>query len=328
MMRKIKFGIIGLGFIANKFAETVKAMNSAELVAVADRAKASAAAFGKRYGVPTDKCYASLEELVRDESIDVVYVSVPHVFHKDITLVCLENGKGVLCEKPVAITADEIKEVIVAAEKNKVFFMEAMKTRFLPINQKVKQLIAAGEIGEVRLLQADFGFKAPVDPENRLFNQELGGGALLDVGVYNLSYSTFLLGNAPEFITGNLYIGETGVDENVSINLAYPGGKQAQLYSAINLNTVRDAVIIGTEGRITVPRFSNAETATLFKDGKEETFHLPFGITGFEYQIEEVVNCLNNGKLQSEIMSWDDSIKTMEILDNVKNYGNKSFYQQ
>ncbi|CZR10137.1 Gfo/Idh/MocA family protein [Trichococcus ilyis] len=327
-MEKIKFGIIGLGFIANKFAETVNAMDSVELAAVADRDKDSAEAFGKRYDVPTDKCYASPEELVRDESVDVVYVAVPHVFHKDISLICLENGKGVLCEKPVAITAAEIKEMIAAAERNQVFFMEAMKTRFLPVNQKVKQWIDAGEIGEVRLLQADFGFKAPLDPESRLFNKELGGGALLDVGVYNLSYSTFILGNAPEFITANLYIGETGVDENVGINLAYPGGKQAQLYGAINLNTVRDATIVGTKGRITVPRFSNAETATLFKDGKEETFHLPFGITGFEYQIEEVVNCLNNGKLQSEIMSWEDSIKTMEILDSVRNDGNQSFYRK
>lgn len=326
-MKKIKWGIIGLGFIANKFAQTVTAMDSVELVAVADRDKARSEAFGKAYGVPAEKCYASYEELVRDESIDVVYVAVPHTLHKDISLICLQNGKGVLCEKPVTITADEVKEIIATAEENKVFFMEAMKTRFLPINQKVKQLIAAGEIGEVRLLQADFGFKAPVDPANRLFNKELGGGALLDVGVYNLSYSTFIFGNEPEFVSGSLYIGETGVDENVSINLAYPGGKQAQLYGAINLNTVRDATIIGTKGRISVPRFSNAETATFFKDGKEEIFHMPHEITGFEYEIREVVNCLNNGKLQSEIMSWEDSIKTMELLDSVKNDGNKSYYR-
>lgn len=166
-----------------------------------------------------------------------------------------------------------------------------------------------------------------VDPANRLFNKELGGGALLDVGVYNLSYTTFILGNAPDFISGSLYIGETGVDENVSINLAYPGGKQAQLYGAINLNTIRDANIIGTKGRICVPRFSNAETATLFKDGKEETFQMPHEITGFEYEISEVTNCINSGKLQSEIMSWEDSIKTMELLDSVKNDGTKSYYR-
>lgn len=318
-MRKIKWGIIGLGNIANKFAQTVKAMESVELEAVASRSKEKSEAFGKLYDVQAHKCYGSYEELINDESIDVVYIAVPHVFHKEISILCLKNGKGVLCEKPVTINESEIRAVIDVAKDNKMFFMEAMKTRFLPINQKVKEIINQGALGDIRLLQADFGFSSEFDSKDRLYNKDLGGGALLDVGIYAISYSSFIFGNYPKDIKSNVYIGKSGVDECVSINLEYEEGKQAQLYAAINLDTVRDANIIGTKGRIRIPKFSNADTAYVFIDGKEEKIEIPFEINGFEYQIKEVVDCINKGKLQSEIMSWKDSIEIMNIMDSVKN---------
>lgn len=318
-MKKIKWGIIGLGNIANKFAQTVIAMDSVELKAVASRSREKSEAFGKLYDVPVHNCYGSYEEMVKYENIDVVYIAVPHVFHKEISILCLKNGKGVLCEKPATINESEIREVIQVANENKMFFMEAMKTRFLPINQKVKEIINQGILGDIRLLQADFGFRAAVNPKDRLFNKDLGGGALLDVGIYTISYSSFIFGNYPKDIKSNLYIGETGVDECVSINLEYEEGKQAELYAAINLNTVRDANIIGTKGRIRVPKFSNADTAYILIDDKEEKIEMPFEINGFEYQIREVSKCINEGKLQSEIMSWKDSIEIMNIMDRVKN---------
>lgn len=318
-MKKVKWGIIGLGNIANKFAQTVKAMDSVELEAVASRNKEKSEVFGKVYDVSSKKCYGSYEELVKDESIEAVYIAVPHVFHKELSIMCLRNGKAVLCEKPVTMDGNEIKEVINIAEENKMFFMEAMKTRFLPINQKIKQLIYERRIGDVRLLQADFGFNAPFDPDSRLFNKNLGGGALLDVGIYNISYSSFIFGKHPQSIKSNMYIGKTGVDECVSINLGYDKGEQAQLYGAINLNTIRDANIIGTKGRICVPKFSNADTAYILIDGKEKKIQMPFDINGFEYQIEEVVKCITEGKLQSEIMSWNDSIEIMNIMDHIRN---------
>jgi Predicted dehydrogenases and related proteins len=318
-LRKIKWAIMGTGHIANKFAQTIKAMDSVEFEAVASRSKEKSEAFGKIYDLPSKKCYGGYEEIVRDESIDAIYIAVPHTAHKELSILCLKNGKAVLCEKSVTINGSELSEVISAAEQNKVFFMEAMKTRFLPINQKVKSLINEGRIGEVRLLQADFGFNAPFDPANRLFNKDVGGGALLDVGVYGLSYSSFIFEKNPKSITSDLYIGKTGVDECVSINLGYDEGKQAQIYAAINLNTIREANILGTKGRICVPHFSNAETAYIFIDGKEEKIEMPFGINGFEYQIEEVNKCINEGKLQSEIMSWNDSIEIMNIMDSIRN---------
>lgn len=320
-MRKIKWGIIGLGNIANKFAQAIKAMDTVSLEGVASRDKGKSIAFGKVFDVPSEKCHGSYEDLVKDDNIDVIYIAVPNVFHKQLSILCLKNGKAVLCEKSVAMNGNEIREVINAAEENQLFFMEAMKTRFLPINQKMKFLIQDGRIGEVRFLQADFGFSAPFDPMHRLFNKCLGGGALLDVGIYNVSFSAFIFGNHPNIIQSNLYTGKSGVDESVSVNLGYEGGKQAQLYGAINLNTIREANIIGTNGRICISRYSNAETAYVIIDGKEEKIQMPFSINGFEYQISEVVKCINEKKLQSEIMSWKDSIEIMDIMDHIRRTG-------
>ncbi|MDD7793345.1 Gfo/Idh/MocA family protein [Clostridium sp. 'White wine YQ'] len=323
-MKKLRWGIIGLGEIANKFAQAVTKMENVELVSVASRSMEKSIAFGNKYSVSKDRCYGSYEDIVKDDTVDAIYVAVLHPFHKDISIMCLENGKAVLCEKPVTISEEEVKEVIKTAEENKVFFMEAMKTRFLPINKKVKEWIEEGRIGDVRLLQADFGFKAEFDPLGRLYNKELGGGALLDVGIYTISYSSFIFGNKPISIGSNLYIGSTGVDECASINLTYNEGKQAQLYGAINVNSKREANIIGTEGRICVERFSSADTATIWVNGREEEkIYIPFDINGFEYQINEVVDCISNGKFQSEIMSWQDSIDIMRIMDEVRTQGIK-----
>ncbi|MHC1683326.1 MAG: Gfo/Idh/MocA family protein [Clostridiaceae bacterium] len=321
-MNNIKWGIIGLGNIAKKFAHALKGMEGVTLEAVASRTEESSEAFGKEYDLQLDKCYGSYKEIVKDEAIDVIYIAVPHSFHKEISILCLENGKSVLCEKPVAIDKEEIEEVIKIAKEKNLFFMEAMKTRFLPINLKVKQWIEEGRIGEVQLLQADFGFKVDFNPSHRLYNKELGGGALLDVGIYGVSYSSFIFGNEPISIKGNAYIGTTGVDENISISLRYKEGKLAQLYSSINLETRREANIIGTEGRICVPRFSNAEYAKIISNGKEENIHIPFKINGFEYQIQQVTKCIKEGKTQSDLMSWKDSVEIMKIMDYIKNNWN------
>lgn len=318
MLGNIKWGIIGLGGIANKLAEAVKGMKGVELIAVASRSKEKSIEFGKKYDVPINKCYGSYDDIVKDDEVDVIYIAVPHTFHKDLSILCLKNGKAVLCEKPVTISEGEIKEVIKTAEENKLFFMEAMKTRFLPINRKVKEWVNEGKIGEVRLLQADFGSLVPFDADGRMFNKTLAGGALLDVGIYDISYSSFIFGNNPLDIQSSLYIGKTGVDENVSMTLTYAEGKQSQLYGSINLPTRREANLLGTKGRICVPRFSSADTAILVVDGKEEKIHIPFEINGFEYQIEEVCRCIREDKLQSDEMSWNDSIEIMKIMDSIQ----------
>ena len=243
-MKKIKWGIIGLGNIANKFAQAVTKMQNTELIAVASRTKEKSEHFGNKYGVVKEKCYGTYEEIVRDNDVDVIYIAVPHSMHKEISILCLENKKAVLCEKPVTLNEEEVVEVINCAKENKTFFMEAMKTRFLPVHKEVRRIIKNGEIGEVKLIQADFGFFTEFNEENRLFNPKLGGGALLDVGIYPISYGAWLMEEEPSSIKSNIFVGKTGVDENVSAIISYKNGKEVHVYAAINLNTVREAVMV------------------------------------------------------------------------------------
>ena len=317
-MKKIKWGIIGLGNIANKFAQAVTKMQNTELIAVASRTKEKSEHFGNNYGVVKEKCYGTYEEIVRDNDVDVIYIAVPHSMHKEISILCLENKEAVLCEKPVTLNEEEVVEVINCAKENKTFFMEAMKTRFLPVHKEVRRIIKNGEIGEIKLIQADFGFFTEFNEENRLFNPKLGGGALLDVGVYPISYGAWLMEEEPSSIKSNIFVGKTGVDENVSTIISYKNGREVHVYAAINLNTVREANIIGTKGILRIPRFSSGEKLIINIDGREEIKEFPFDINGFEYQIEEVNELIRKGKLESLTMSWSDSRRVMKILDKIK----------
>ena len=317
-MKKIRWGILGPGNIANRFVEGLKVLAEAELYAIGSRSKEKAEAFGEKYGVSKEKCYGSYEELARDTNIDVIYVAVPHMFHKEHSIMCMKHGKAVLCEKPVAMNEDEIKEMVQAAEQNKVFFMEAMWSRFLPTAVLVRKWITEGRIGETRMLQADFGFRSKWEPLSRLLNPALGGGALLDVGIYVVSLSSFIFGEAPVKINSMSWIGKSGVDEETIINLGYGKGRLSSLQCAVRTETPQNAYILGTEGRICMPKFWGGERATLYSHGEEENVYLPFIANGFEYEISEVNQCINDGKLQSDIMSWKESIEIMKTLDSIK----------
>ncbi len=314
---KIKWGIIGLGSIAATFTEALVKSDSSELVAVASRNVEKSLDFGLKHNVKAKKCYGSYVDLVKDDEIDVVYIAVPHVFHKEISLLCLNHNKAVLCEKPVAMNINEITEVIELARSKKLFYMEAMKTRFLPVIKTVKEKIDSGDIGEVRLIKADFGFNAPFDPKSRLYNKELGGGAFLDVGIYNVSLSTYIYNELPEEIYSNMLMSRTDVDLCGSVCLTYSNGRQANLYSSINLDTICDAIIIGTKGIIRIPMYHKADTAYITIDGKEEVIHIPFNVNSMEYEINEVNQCLKNNLVESSIMSWDDTLRITKLMDEI-----------
>jgi dihydrodiol dehydrogenase / D-xylose 1-dehydrogenase (NADP) len=317
-MSKIRWGILGPGKIANDFAKALKALPEAEVFAVASRVKNRALMFGKQYGVNEDRCYGSYEELLKDNTIDAVYVAVPHVFHKELSLMSLKYGKAVLCEKPVTMDAKEIEEVVEMAGRKNLFFMEAMWTRFLPAVRKALQLANNGTIGKLQIVQADFGFKGHKNPEGRLFNKSLGGGAFLDVGIYTISLSTYFFGETPESITSTAFIGDTGIDEQAAISFNYKNGGIASLYCSINANTPQGAHIIGDKGRIYIPDFWRAERATLFANEQEEIINMPFIANGYEYEAQEVMNCLKEGKTQSNIMSWKESVEIMKIMDELQ----------
>lgn len=318
MGSKTRWGILSTGNIAKQFARGLSALPDAELAAVGSRAQETADAFGDEFNVP--RRHASYEALANDPEVDVIYVSTPHQMHRANTLLCIGAGKPVLCEKPFAINALEAADMVDAARRANVFLMEAMWTRFLPAIAKVREWLADGRIGEPRMVNADFGFRAEVNPKGRLFCLDYGGGALLDVGVYTISFASMVFGEAPIRTAGFAHIGETGVDEQASMVLGYGNGQTASLTCAVRLNTPHNATIVGTKGSILIhPRFWCTMGATLRVDGEDDVeFTMPHKGNGYEYQAEEVMRCLREGKRESAIMPLDESVAIMQTMDQIR----------
>ena len=317
-MDKIRWGIIGTGNIAHQFARGLQSVPDAELVAVGSRTKESANKFGDEFNVKHR--HASYEALASDSSVDAVYIATPHTLHKENALQCLQNYKNVLVEKPFAVNAQEAQEVINFAREQGVFLMEAMWTRFFPAMVKLHDLVAAGAIGDVQLVQADFGFRmGTVKPEHRLFNPELAGGALLDVGIYPISFASMLFGKQPQRIVGMTNIGETGVDELSSVIFGYEHNQMAIATTAIRVNTAHEARVYGTEGQIHMPDFWHPKELTLIRSGQPpQTFDLPFEGNGYNYEAIEVSNCLREGKTESAVIPLAETLAIMQTLDRIR----------
>jgi predicted dehydrogenase len=313
----IRWGIIGSGNIARQFARGLAVLPDAALVAVGSRSQGAADAFGELFGVP--RRHASYDALANDPDVDAVYIATPHVLHKENSLLCLRAGKAVLCEKPFTINAREAEDLIAYARGAGLLLMEAMWTRFLPIIVRLRQLLAEGAIGEVRMLSADFGFRAKADPASRLFNPALGGGALLDVGIYPVSLASMVFG-APARVTGMAHLGETGVDEQAAIILGYDGGRLAQLSTAIRTSTPHEALLMGTEGQIKIETpWWMPTRMTVHQAGKApELIELPFTGNGYNYEAAEVMRCLREGQRESPIMPLDETLTIMQTLDTIR----------
>lgn len=317
-MDKIRWGILGTGGIARKFAEALKSLPDAELAAVGSRTQEAAEAFGRQYGFA--RRHGTYEALMADPGVDVVYVATPHPLHKENSLGCLRGGKAVLCEKPFTINAGELREVIACAREKNLFLMEAMWTRYFPAAVKLRSLIAEGAIGEVRLVLADFGFHPAFDPKSRLFDIALGGGALLDLGVYPVSFASMVFGGPPQRVLSTTRIGSTGVDEQSAAILEYPDGKQALVSCTVLADTPKDAHVVGTKGRLRLERpFWFPSTVTLTPEsGKETEFKLPFTGNGYGFEAIEVMKCLREGKKESAAMPLAESLTVMETLDKIR----------
>ena len=316
MADKIRWGVLGPGSISRSFAIGLKAVPDAELIAVGSRAQERADKFGDEFDVPHR--HASYADLVADADVDAVYVASPHSGHAEHSILCLEAGKPVLCEKPFAINAKQAKAMIDAARKNNVFLMEAMWTRFLPVIGKVREWLAAGAIGDVHMVTADFGFGASFNIESRLFNPELGGGALLDVGIYAVSFASMVFGSQPERIASMAQKCESGVDERSAMIFGYDAGQLAVLYTAICTTTPQTAVILGGSGNIEMPGFWHGTQATLRAGGEEESVEMPFDGNGYGYQAMEVMRCIREGRLESDILPLDESLAIMQTMDTVR----------
>lgn len=315
-MDKIRWGILGTGKIARTFATALQSMDDCTLSAVASRNVSRAKEFAA--GFQIEKAYGSYEELAKDPDIDVVYIAVPHTEHKENAKLCIKNNKAVLCEKPISINAEE--ELINAACEHRVFLMEAMWTKFLPATQKVKRWIDEGRIGKVLHIKASFGFHSEFDINSRLYNPNLGGGALLDVGIYPITYATYLLGKLPDKIVSSAVIGKSGVDEQNVMVFKYDDGVIADLSSAISAETGMDALIAGDKGYIKVNNFWKADSAAVYDNSHRciEEFNEPFKANGYEYEASEVNRCIREGKPESDINPLKATLEIMTLLDGIR----------
>lgn len=305
------------GVIAHKFAEGLKVLNDAVPFAVGSRSLDKARDFARQYGM--EKAYGSYEELADDPDVDIIYIATPHPYHYESAMLCLKAGKAVLCEKPFTMNAKETGRIINFAREKGLFLMEAMWTRFLPAIVKVREWLAEGLIGDVQFLEADFGFLFNGDPSGRLLNPALGGGALLDIGIYPVSFASMVFKSQPKTIRSLAHIGSTHVDEQFAALFGYQDGKMASLAGSLKADMANDALIMGTRGRIYIKDFFRASTALLQVDGMSPVqFGPELEGNGYNYEASEAMRLLTEGKKESEVMTLDDTLAVMQTMDAIR----------
>jgi predicted dehydrogenase len=314
-MKPIRWGILGTGDIANQLARALNSLDDSRLVAVGSRNQDTADAFAETFRV--ERAHPTYAALAADPDVDVIYIATPHAMHMDNSILCLEAGKPVLCEKPFAINTAQAERVIAVARKQQRFIMEAMWTRFMPTMHQALQWIAEGAVGEVRMVQAAFGFQAD---SPKLFDPTLGGGSLLDVGIYPVTLAHLAFGGTPANIRTLAHLGRNGVDELAAIIFQYPNGGLATLSSAITCDTPFDAHIMGSEGTIRLyDEFWDATKVSLQRgDEDPEALLFPHPCNGYEYEVLEVNRCLRAGLLESDVMPHATTLEIMKLLDTIR----------
>jgi predicted dehydrogenase len=316
MQENYRWGILAPGKIAHKFATGLKFVPGASLHAIGSRNLDRAKEFAAQYHAPNS--YGSYEALASDPDVDVIYIATPHSFHMENTLLCLEQGKAVLCEKPLAINSRQVQAMIDASREHHTFLMEALWSRFLPNILKAKDLLDSGVIGQPEHLQVDFGFQAVYNPESRLFNPALGGGALLDIGIYPLFFAVYLFG-MPSKVESKAELAPTGVDQNCQVNLTFTSGVTADLWFTLTENTPVEARIKGDLGEIILPNRWYQPVNVFANVGQEpEETVIDFVGNGYNYQALEVQKCLGEGAIESSIWSHQNSLKLMQLMDQIR----------
>lgn len=338
-MRTFTVGMIGCGVIARKFAEAANGMEGVEISCITDAILDSAKRFAEEYQV--GRVVDSVPELLA-QNVDLVYIATPNTTHYELVQQALNAGKHVLCEKPMTVNARETEALAHLASRKGLFLCEGLWTKTLPFYREVKQIIAAGKIGEVRVITADYFFQAPWLPKSRLLNPELGGGAILDIGIYELVLANMILGTEPVSITSTCHKGETGVDEITSITLKYRDGAIANLICSIRTPAPQKAAIMGTKGRIEIEEFGRAQKGVLYIYGEEKDssgansgragvrssipeggevipLYFPHEINGFEYEIDAIRQAIWGGKRECELITLQDSINIHRMIEEARN---------
>ncbi len=329
---KRKWGIIGCGNISEQFATCLQLLENAELAAVASQTPGKAKRFSENHGSP--KVYESYLDLVRDESVEIVYIGTTHNFHLEHTFLALDHGKHVLCEKPISLNAGMSEQIINKAREKNLFLMEAVWTRFLPATIRLKEMIQQGAIGDVHKVNADFSIFRPFDPTHRLYNRELGGGALLDLGIYPLTFAHLVFDDFPTQVQTTSVIGKSGIDETSSYLLEYSGGRSASLSSSCRTVSPHLGFVFGSEGYFSVPDFYHPQEFTLHKtdfvglnwEQKEpQRFEFPYDSLGYGHEATEVMRCIDEGLIESPLMPLSISLKMMKLMDAMRSQWGLSY---
>jgi predicted dehydrogenase len=318
MSKKYNWAILGCGKIANKFANDLKLLTNANLYAAASRDLSRAQDFARQYGFET--AYGSYEELVNDSKVDVVYIATPHSHHREHTLLCLKNKKAVLCEKAFAMNLNEVKEMVASAKENNTFLMEAFWTMFQPSFKKAMEIVESGELGKLKIVRSDFAFNAPFIEDNRLYNTKLGGGSLLDIGIYPVFAALTSLG-IPDTIKTFADFSSTGSEESISMIFKYKKGEMANLTSSLASHSPIQTEYLCEKGYVVLnPRWFTPTDITVWKEGGEvstiESAHREG--SGYQYEAQHVMECLDAGLIESPKMSWQMSENLMGILDRIR----------
>lgn len=319
-MKIIRWGILGAGRIARKFASDLKLVADAELIAIGSRSKESAEDFNKDF--PVKYLHSTYEELAQNPDVDVIYIATPHNLHHENTLLCLRNRKAVLCEKPFAMNRQQTLEMIDLAIESKVFLMEALWTKFHPHYIKLHQMIGQGMLGEIKSVLINFGFK-PADPiPARLFDPALGGGTVMDIGIYNVFMAMSVLGK-PDHIDAVMTPSATGVDEQCAILFRYKSGAMAQLFSTFSSNLATEADICGTDSRIRLTSRFYEPSATIeyYRERADSKEVIPVEKEagfGYQYEARHVNECLKKGLTESPVAPFADTVLLMETLDKIR----------
>lgn len=317
MTTTINWGILSPGRIAHQFAQAIEVVNDANIVAVASATPGKATDFAAKYNIP--HAYRDYQELIASQQVDIVYVASVHTMHAHQTMRCLLAGIPVLCEKPITVNTQQLSELIKTAEKQKVFLMEALWTRFLPITEAVQKWLADEEIGELERIKSSFGFIANTSNKDRLKNPELAGGVLLDLGVYPIAMSQLFAQADVTDIRTNASISETGIDEQLDVVLKYANGKTSEFSCSFRHHYKNAMTLEGSAGYIEIKeQFWGATKAVLHTDNQAQEIELPHAANGFEYQILAAMSALHNKQLETAQMPLADSLKNMQVMDQIR----------
>ncbi|RRO22847.1 Gfo/Idh/MocA family protein [Flavobacteriaceae bacterium 14752] len=315
-MKTYRWGILGLGNIAHKFVQDLQTVENAELYAVGSRSQNKADKFAKEYNA--SKAYGSYEELIQDPNIDVVYIATPHVFHKVNTISVLNSGKAVLCEKAFAMNQNEVEEMIRTAQDNQVFLMEALWTNFMPTIKTLKDFQEKNTYGNIKHIQAEFCFKAPFDPKKRLFNPKLGGGALLDIGIYPVYLALKLLGK-PNHISAESKLSTTGVDLETKMSFEYENGVKADLFCSFDQTKENFAFIEFEKAKVELgPRFHETDKLSIITSNNTIEKDFNYQAKGYHFEIAHVQDCLDQGLTESPLMPFEFSLELIKTLDEIR----------